>query len=154
MKLSKDFSLSEFEKSQVATRLGISNSVPEEYIPRIKSLTSNVLQSIRDIHGRVSISSGFRSATLNKAIGGSTKSQHSIGEAADFEVPGLDNLELAEWVRDNLQFDQLILEFYIEGEPSSGWVHVSYSEDNRNEVLTASKEGSKTIYKRGLPSLS
>jgi len=78
---------------------------------------------VRDKFGPVIISSGYRSKELNAAIGGSVTSQHSIGEAADFEVPGLDNKKLADWIKDNLKFDQLILEFYKDGDPNSGWVH-------------------------------
>lgn len=151
MKLSKNFSLSEFTKSQTASRRGISNKPGPHHVDNLSELVQNVLQVVRDHFGPVVISSGFRSRELNAAIGGTNNSQHSKGEAADFEVIGVSNAVVAEWIRDNLEFDQLILEFYTPGEPNSGWVHVSYKEDNnRNEVLTAVKEGGRVVYKRGL----
>ena len=89
---------------------------------------------------------------MNEAVGGSSKSQHCKGEAVDIEVPGVPNAEVAEWIRDNLSFDQLILEFYTVGIPDSGWVHVSYLDPdaNRKSVLTAVKEDGKTVYKIGI----
>ena len=98
------------------------------------------------------VTSGYRSAKLNAAIGGSSKSQHSKGEAADFEITGLDNYELAEWIQSFIpEFDQLILEFYTSGDQNSGWIHCSYSrEKNRKQVLTANKENGKTVYHNGL----
>jgi zinc D-Ala-D-Ala carboxypeptidase len=99
-------------------------------------LCDNILQPVREHFGRaVTISSGYRSEDLCVAIGSSRKSQHAKGKAADFEIFGVDNKEVAEWIRDVLDFDQLILEFYNEDDPSSGWVHCSYSEDNRGSVL-------------------
>jgi hypothetical protein len=82
------------------------------------------------------------------AIGSKPTSQHSEGKAADIEVVNVDNKELAEWIRDNLEFDQLILEFYREGEPDSGWIHVSWNSDNnRSQTLKAIKnEEGKTVY--------
>jgi len=150
MKLSKNFYLSEFLVSQYATRHGIKNEPPAAHLVRLKYLVANVLQPVRDKFGPVIISSGYRSKELNAAIGGSVTSQHSIGEAADFEVPGLDNKKLADWIKDNLKFDQLILEFYKDGDPNSGWVHCSYAEgDNRKECLRASKVDGKTKYTQG-----
>jgi zinc D-Ala-D-Ala carboxypeptidase len=151
MHLSKNFSVAELVKSQTATRLGIDNSPSEEVITNLTSLCNMVLQKVRNSHGSVIVSSGYRSPELNKAIGGSTKSDHCKGFAADFEVPGLDNKDLAKWIIDNLTFKQLILEFYKEGEPTSGWVHCSFEEgQNNNQVLTAVKEGKKTVYLKGI----
>jgi len=89
---------------------------------------------------------------LNEAVGGSSKSQHCKGEAVDIEVPGVANYDIAKWIEDNLEYDQLILEFYTPGIPDSGWVHVSYRDDgeNRGQSLTAMKEDGKTVYKPGL----
>ena len=88
---------------------------------------------------------------LIEAVGGSSKSQHCKGEAVDIECPGTSNYQVAKWIEDTLDFDQLILEFYTPGIPDSGWVHVSYkSEGNRKSVLTAMKENGKTVYKPGL----
>ena len=116
MKLSANFQLSELVKSQVAERKGISNNPSPTHIDNLKALCVNVLQPIRShFDAPVLIYSGYRSGELNIAIGSSIKSQHIEGKAADIEVAGVDNKELAEWVRDNLEFDQLILEFYRDG---------------------------------------
>lgn len=150
-KLSNNFWLSEFQKSNIATRLGIDNTVPIEYIPKLMDLCRNVLQPCRDhFKSAVRVSSGFRSKALNDAIQGSYESQHSKGEAADFEIPGVSNYLLAKYIQDNLEFDQLILEFHNLDDPYSGWVHCSYKEGaNRKEVLRAYKNSSgKTKYER------
>lgn len=137
MQLSKNFSLSELTKSQTATRLGIDNTPNEEQIENLKHLCVNVLQKVRSYYKKpITPSSGFRSIELCKAIGSSSKSQHAKGEAVDFEIIGVSNMELAKWMCANLDFDQLILEFYDESDPNSGWVHCSYkSKNNRNQVL-------------------
>jgi len=94
------------------------------------------------------ISSGYRSGELCIAIGSKPTSQHAEGKAADIEVVGVDNKELAQWIKDNLEYDQLILEFYRDGEPDSGWVHVSWNTgENRNQSLRAIKQEDKTVYK-------
>ena len=106
---------------------------------------------IRDHFGVTVINSGKRGPSLNEAVGGSSKSQHCKGEAVDIECPGTSNYAVANWIEQNLDFDQLILEFYTPGIPDSGWVHVSYkSEGNRKSILTAMKENGKTVYKPGL----
>tara|TARA_B100000085_G_C18354549_1_gene435746 strand:+ start:237 stop:734 length:498 start_codon:yes stop_codon:yes gene_type:complete len=154
MKLSKNFTLKEFTRSQTATRLGLDNTPNEEHLENAKALFENVVQKIRDEHGVTRINSGYRGPELNKAVGGSPNSQHCHGEAADLECDGIDNLELAKWIRDNLQFDQLILEFYTPGDPSSGWIHITWKRnisDNRNKTLTASRVDGKTQYSLGLP---
>ena len=149
MKLSKNFTLKEFTRSQTATRLGLDNTPNEEHLENAKALFENVVQKIRDEHGVTRINSGYRGPELNKAVGGSPNSQHCHGEAADLECDGIDNLELAKWIRDNLQFDQLILEFYTPGDPSSGWIHITWKRnisENRNKTLTASRVDGKTQY--------
>jgi zinc D-Ala-D-Ala carboxypeptidase len=136
MKLSRNFSLGELTKSQTALRMDIDNNPTPEDLYNLHLLCDNILQPVREHFGRaVTISSGYRSEDLCVAIGSSRKSQHAKGKAADFEIFGVDNKEVAEWIRDVLDFDQLILEFYNEDDPSSGWVHCSYSEDNRGSVL-------------------
>jgi zinc D-Ala-D-Ala carboxypeptidase len=150
MKLSANFELSELVKSQTAERKGISNNPSPDHIDNLKSLCINILQPIRSEFDRpVIISSGFRSAELCIAIGSKPTSQHSEGKAADLEIPGVDNMELAMWIKNNLNFDQLILEFYKDGEPNSGWVHVSWAgEDNRNQTLRAVRDDNdKVVYK-------
>lgn len=145
MKLSQNFSLQELLKSQTAERKGISNKPDNPlYITNLQTLCEKVLQPVRDHYGSpVVINSGFRCNKLNKAIGSSSKSQHTRGEAADIEVPGVSNKQLAEYIKDNLPFDQLILEFYNGVDPRSGWVHVSYVDDdkNRKQSLTINKNG-------------
>ena len=147
MKLSQNFSLRELTKSQTAERKGISNQPSDEHIENLKLLCVNVLQKIRNEFGIVSISSGYRSPALCEAIGSKSTSQHALGQAADFECYGVDNRELFNWITMNLQFDQAILEFYT-GEADSGWIHVSFYEDNnRRETLRAYRdENNKIIY--------
>jgi len=153
MKLTANFTLDELIKSQVATRKGINNNPSPTQIENLKALAVNILQPIRSQFDKpLIISSGFRTAELCIEIGSSINSQHCADNksaAADFEIPGVDNKELAKWIKDNLTWDQLILEFYKEGEPSSGWVHCSYSSDlNRKESLIAYKDDdNKTQYK-------
>ncbi len=151
MRLSKNFTIQEFTKSQTATRHGISNRPTEQHLESAKKLFENVVQKVRDNFGCTIINSGYRGTDLNAVVGGSLRSQHCRGEAADIEVPGIGNAEVSEWIKDNCDFDQLILEFHTEGIPDSGWVHVSYkSEGNRKSILTAMKENGKTVYKPGL----
>jgi zinc D-Ala-D-Ala carboxypeptidase len=152
MKLTQNFSLSELTRSQTATRKGIVNQPNDEQLANLVALCECVLQPIRDHFGTsVRISSGLRVPELNAAIGGSTTSDHCKGMAADIEVPPIDNLELARWVEGSgLAFRQLILEYY-DGTPDSGWIHVSYDPaDNKRQVLTATKQGGKTVYLPGL----
>ena len=152
MKLSKNFSLAEFTKSQTAERKGIDNTPKGEHLDAAIALFENVVQKVRDHFGPTVINSGYRSPELNDAVGGSATSQHCKGEAVDIEVPSVPNGDLAEWIRDNLDFDQLILEFYTPGIPDSGWVHVSYKTDgsNRKSVLTAARIDLKTVYSEGI----
>jgi hypothetical protein len=149
--LSKNFSIREFEKSQTALRKNIPNKMGPVELMAARLLAEKVLQPVRDHFGPTSVSSGFRSNKLNKEIGGSKTSQHRFGEAADIEVPGVSNYDLAVWIRDNLTFDQLILEAYEPGEPNSGWVHVSYRRGiNRKEALTAEFVNDNAQYSVGL----
>ena len=151
MKLSRNFSLQELTKSETAIRKGIDNTPSDKVISNLTTLCDMVLQKVRNKLGVVMVTSGYRSPELNKAIGGSATSDHCKGLAADFEVPGLDNKQLCKWIIDNLTFKQLILEFYEEGKPNSGWVHCSFEEgENNNQVLRAVKEGKKTVYLKGL----
>lgn len=128
--------MDELTKSQTALRMGIDNEPTPGDLYNLSQLCDNILQPVREHFGKpVTVSSGYRSVALCEAIGSSAKSQHAKGEAADFEIMGIDNKEVAVWIRDNLDFDQLILEFYKDGEPSSGWIHCSYSDNNRGSVL-------------------
>ena len=154
MKLSKNFSLAEFTKSQTAERKGIDNTPEGDHLDAAIDLFENVVQSVRDHFGPTTINSGYRSPALNDAVGGSITSQHCKGQAADIEVPGVANADLANWIVENLEFDQVILEFYTKGIPDSGWVHVSYKADgeNRKSILTASRVDGKTVYSEGINS--
>ena len=112
----------------------------------------NILQPVRSHFDKpLIISSGFRCAQLCVEIGSSVNSQHVADDsaaAADFEIPGVDNRELALWIKSELEYDQLILEFYKDNEPTSGWIHCSYSTNsNRNQSLRAMREDGKVIYK-------
>jgi len=149
--LSKNFTLQEYIKSQTALRQGIDNTPSDEHLASAKKLFEMVVQPVRDHFGVTVINSGYRGPALNAAVGGSATSQHCRGEAVDIECPGTPNYDVALWIEQNLDYDQLILEFYTPGIPDSGWVHVSYkSEGNRKQSLTAMKENGKTVYKPGL----
>ena len=148
MNLTRNFTLSELTKSDTAIRKGINNNPSAEQIEKLKLLCENILQPVRDHFGRVKITSGFRSVELCLAINSSANSQHARAEAADFEVIGVDNAELFDWIKDNLTPDQLILEFYTPGEPNSGWIHCSYTEGTpRASFLHAFRSEGKTKYK-------
>ena len=151
VRLSTNFTLQEFTKSQTALRQGIDNTPNNEHLENAKELFENIVQKVRDNFGVTVINSGYRGTALNEAVGGSSTSQHCKGEAVDIECPGTPNYDVAKWIENNLDFDQLILEFYTPGIPDSGWVHVSYkTESNRKSILTAMKEDGKTVYKPGL----
>ena len=148
MNLTENFSLNELTKSQTAERKGIDNTPSTEHQENLKSLCEMILQPIRDHFGQVvSVSSGYRSPELCVAIGSSTKSQHASGCAADFEIFGVSNKELADWIDENLDYDQLILEYWKESDPNSGWIHCSFNtQGNRKQYLRAYKENGSTKY--------
>jgi len=151
MKLTTNFSLAEMTASQTAARKGIPNNPTPGQIENLKKLCESVLQPIRNHYDApVIVSSGFRSPELCVVIGSSIDSQHAKGQAADLQVSGIDNESLATWIKNNLDFDQLILEFYKKEEgPHSGWIHVSYvGKENRKESLqaTRSEKTGKTVY--------
>ena len=152
MKLSNNFSLKEMVASQTAERKGINNNPSEDHMNNLKLLCEKVLQPVRDHFGKVvSVSSGYRSEELCEAIGSSKTSQHAKGQAVDFEIAGVPNIQVAYWLQNNVDFDQLILEFYNPDDPAGGWVHVSYNEkgSNRKQVLTY--DGKK--FENGLPDM-
>ena len=148
MNLTTNFSLLELTKSQTAERKGIDNTPSPDHQESLKLLCTHILQPVRDHFERVvSVSSGYRSPELCLAIGSKTTSQHAKGEAADFEIFGVSNKELADWIHFNLNYDQLILEYWKEEDPNSGWVHCSFSEgNNRKQYLRAYKEDGTTKY--------
>lgn len=148
MKLTENFSLNELTKSQTAERKGIDNTPSPEHQENLKLLCESVLQPIRDHFGKVvTISSGYRSPELCTAIGSKITSQHAKGQAADFEIFGVSNKSLADYINSELYYDQLILEYWNESDPNSGWVHCSFSEgQNRKQYLRAYKENGSTKY--------
>lgn len=145
MRLSKNFSLEEFAYSQTAARMGRPVVIPDAIVPAIRSLVVEVLQPLRsDVRRSIWVMSGYRPAWLNKAVGGSSRSQHMTGEAADIQVSGLSPIQVCRRIIAlELPFDQLILEF-------NQWTHVSHSPRNRRQVLTAKKVAGKTVYLNGL----
>jgi zinc D-Ala-D-Ala carboxypeptidase len=150
MNLSKHFTLREFIKSQTAERKGIINEPDEDQIESMEQLCENVLEKIRSAFAKpININSGYRSVALCEAIGSKSTSQHCKGEAADIEIYGVSNYELAKYIEKNLNFDQLILECWDGVDPNSGWIHVSYVGENvnRKDVLTYNKE---TGYTKGI----
>jgi hypothetical protein len=148
MKLSEHFALAEFTRSESAKRHGVSNEPTPEHLENIKVLCEKVLEPIRTKFGPLNISSGYRSKVLNHYIGGSLSSQHCEGKAADIDQDGMggaSNTEIFNYIKDNLDFDQMIWEFGDNNKPD--WVHVSYNEvKNRKQVLRALKVNGKTAY--------
>ena len=153
MKLSEHFTLEEMCASSTADRLGIDNTPNDEQIKSLTNVCQNILERVRGYYDiPFSPNSGFRSKELNSSVGGSVNSQHTLGEAVDIELPGVSNLSLAWWIRTHLDFDQLILEYFRETDPNSGWVHVSLlprdsRKSNRNQALVYDGQS----YTRGLP---
>lgn len=152
IQLSKNFNLSELTKSSIAEANNISNNPTDDVILNLTVLVNKVLQPIRDHYNKpLIITSGYRSIELNKLVKGSNTSDHCYGKAADIHIKNIDNFELATWIKDNLKYKQVILEFYNK-QKNSGWVHVSYDSCNlKCEELTSLKTNKgKTIYKKGL----
>jgi hypothetical protein len=152
MNLTANFTLSEMVKSDTALRHDMDNTPGETEIENLKRLCEQVLQPIREhFKTGVKVNSGFRHPEVNAKVGGSKTSDHCKGQAADIEIPGIPNADLAVWIMDNLTYTQLILEFYTPGVPDSGWVHVSYDSANlKKQNLTATKKDGKTVYLPGL----
>jgi len=142
-KLSEHFTLRELCKSETATRLGIDNIPKDEMIiAKLSAVCEHILEPVRKKYGAFTPNSGYRSVEVNAGVGGRSTSQHCKGEAVDFEVPSISNYDLACWVRDNLIYDQIILEFAVKGDPHAGWVHCSYTDGkNRKQLLTIRKDG-------------
>jgi zinc D-Ala-D-Ala carboxypeptidase len=149
MQLSKHFKLIEFEKSMTATRLGIKNKAGSGEIKNLTDLCYGVLEPTRAKFDKpITITSGYRSEELCEAIGSKKTSQHTKGQSVDFEVAGVSNLEVALWISNNCDFDQLILEYWNDEEPNAGWIHVSFVEgSNRKQILTFDGKN----YTNGLP---
>jgi hypothetical protein len=149
MNLTENISLKELTKSESATRFGISNEPTEEALSNLQKLATHILQPVRDHFGKpLIITSGYRSPELCVKIGSTTTSQHTKGQASDFEIGGIANKDLSDWIHQNLDYDQLILEFWKPEDANSGWVHCSYKGEgqNRKQYLRAFTENGKTKY--------
>jgi zinc D-Ala-D-Ala carboxypeptidase len=147
MKLTENFSLKEMTQSQTALKNNIDNEPNAEQIENLRQLCQTILQPIReDFQLPIKITSGFRSPELCEIIGSKSTSQHCANEcaAADFEIPGVDNKKVFRHIIENLPYDQIILEYYDESDINSGWIHVSWSPNPREQTLTKDKEGYKT----------
>ena len=151
MQISKHLSLAEVSRSETAKRRGINNTPSGEHLENFKKLAENVFEKVRENFGvPIHISSGYRSKELNKAIGGSATSQHCSGEAIDIDMDGsahgVTNAQVFNYIKDNLEFDQLIWEFGSDTNPD--WVHVSYESTGkqRKQILKAVKSKGKTVY--------
>jgi zinc D-Ala-D-Ala carboxypeptidase len=151
MQISKHLTLAEVSRSETAKRKGINNTPSGEHLANFKLLAENIFEPIREHFGvPINISSGYRSKELNTAIGGSLTSQHCQGEAIDIDMDGstngVTNKMVFDFIKDNLNFDQLIYEFGTDKNPD--WVHVSYesSGKQRKQILKAVKSGGKTSY--------
>ena len=148
MKVSAHFALAEFTRSESAKRHGVSNEPTPEHLKNLITLCEKVLEPIRMKFGPINISSGYRSKALNHYIGGSLNSQHCEAKAADIDMDGMGgatNTEIFNYIKDSLDFDQLIWEFGDNNKPD--WVHVSYNgAKNRKQVLRALKVNGKTAY--------
>jgi len=133
--ITKHFTIAECEKSAIAIRHGIKNILPADYYGNAFKVSIMILEPCRaHFNTPITPSSWYRSPELNKLIGSGSTSQHLTASAVDFEIAGRDNLEVAKYIRDNLVYDQLILEYYNDDDPFSGWVHCSFSDNNRKEV--------------------
>jgi len=148
MNLSENFTLQELIYSDTAIRRGIDNKPNDETIENLKIVCENILEPVREyFKAPVVVSSGYRSVEVCEAVGSSAKSQHTKGQAADFEIFGIPNKDVADWIVNNIDFDQCILEFWNENEPNSGWIHCSFNNaGNRKQYLKASKENGKIVY--------
>ena len=148
MQLSKNLSLAEVVRSESAKRRGINNMPTAEHLENLKELALNVFQPIRDhFKTPIHISSGYRSRILNNAVNGAAKSQHCLGQAIDIDVDGtsITNKQVFDYIKENLDFDQLIWEFGNDLNPD--WVHVSFNKGaNKKQVLRAKRNGIKTYY--------
>jgi zinc D-Ala-D-Ala carboxypeptidase len=147
MKLSKNLTLGEVTKSATAIKFGISNKPSGDHLSNLIQIANKIFQPVRNhFNEPIIVSSGYRSEALNDLIGGASSSQHSKGEALDLDG-SVENSRIFEFIKNNLEFDQLIWEFGDDENPD--WVHVSYKADNnRGEVLRAVRQSGRVIYKR------
>ena len=148
MNLSENFTLQELIYSDTAVRMGIDNKPNDETVENLKILCENILEPIRaNFKAPVVVSSGYRSEAVCLAVGSSSKSQHIKGQAVDFEIFGIPNKDVTDWIVQNLDYDQCILEFWTPNDPNSGWIHCSYNDSgNRKQYLNAQKLNGRIVY--------
>lgn len=146
MNLTPHFTKEEMEYSATGLRLGIPNVCPDELLPNMQQVAEH-LEVIRAHYAPVKVMSCYRSAPLNKAVGGSKTSAHSSAHAADIRIEGIEVISLCRWCADNIpDFDQIIYEF-----GPTGWMHIGFTNGTpRKQLLTATKDGGKTVYTPGL----
>ncbi len=148
-KLTEHFTVEELTASPTAKAKGIVNTPTPEHLANMKYVCEKILEPVRAHFGKpIKINSSYRCPALNVAVGGSKTSQHVNGQAVDYEIEGVSNKVLADWVSENLEFDQVILEFFTQGDNNSGWVHTSIKKEggNRKQKLIAKKDGASTKY--------
>ena len=152
MRLSKHFTLEEMTKSQIAARNGLANIPGPGEVKNLENVCYEILEPVRAKFGKpVLINSAFRALEVNRKLGSSDSSQHCKGQAVDFEIAGVHNLKVANWVKDNCDYDQLILEFYQPHIKNAGWIHVSYNEKGANRKIALTFDGKS--YENGLPEM-
>lgn len=144
--MGREVSLKELLFSESAIRLGIPNEPTDQILINLQTLLHEVINPIVNQFGDIKITSGYRSPELCIKIGSSISSSHTKGEAVDFECLGYSNREVAEWVVNNLEYDQCILEFWEKSKINSGWIHVSFCKTNRKMYLRAYKANGRTVY--------
>ena len=145
--LSEHFTIKELTYSDTAIRLGIDNSPTEQVLKNLQNVVQFILEPLRNYFDKpIKINSGYRSVALCEALKSKPTSQHTLGEAVDFEVIGIPNQVASEWLVNNLEYDQCILEFYNPNIYNSGWIHCSYSAINRKQYLKAYTANGRTVY--------
>jgi hypothetical protein len=146
--MTQSFSIKELTYSDTAIRLGIDNTPTDEILINLQNVVQFILEPVsNNFDSQIVITSGYRSPALCQAIGSKPTSQHTFGMAVDFEILGIPNKEVSDWIVNHLDFDQVILEFWKPEEANSGWVHISYNKgNNRKMYLRAFKSNSRIVY--------
>jgi hypothetical protein len=146
--MTQSFSIKELTYSDTAIRLGIDNTPTDEILINLQNIVQFILEPVsNNFDSQIVITSGYRSPALCQAIGSKPTSQHTFGMAVDFEILGIPNKEVSDWIVNHLDFDQCILEFWKPEQPNSGWVHCSYkTSGNRKMYLKAYTANGRTVY--------
>ena len=145
--MTQSFSIRELTYSDTAIRLGIDNTPTDEILKNLQNVIQFILEPIsNNFDSQIMITSGYRSPALCQAIGSKPTSQHTLGMAVDFEILGTPNKEVSDWIVNHLDYDQCILEFWTPSEANSGWIHCSFSSNNRKQYLRAYKQHGFIVY--------